>query len=123
MTLIRERILFPPYEFTSYGHVLEEERSWIGDINQHAAMKTLNSSSQLEIPAPPLLRSKRRRRSVTVASFAKPVSLGLLKAARMLESGAVFQKMSVAHSSVVQREIVLALWSHITNFPQLTCPR
>jgi hypothetical protein len=97
MTLIRERILIPPYEFTPYGHVLEEERSWIGDINQHAAMKTLNSSFQLETPARPSLRSKRRRRSVTVASCAKPVSHGLLKVARMLESGAVFQKMSVVH--------------------------
>jgi hypothetical protein len=97
MTVIRERIRPPPDEFTSYGHVLEEERSWIGDINQHAAMKTLNSSFQLETLALPSLRSKRRRRSVTVALCAKLVCHGLLKAAKMLESGAVFQKMSVVH--------------------------
>jgi hypothetical protein len=77
--------------------VLEEERSWIGDINQHAATKTLNSSSQLETPVLPSLRSKRRRRSVTVASSAKLVSHGHLKVARMLEYGAVFQRMSVVH--------------------------
>jgi hypothetical protein len=77
--------------------VLREERSWIGDINQHAAMKTLNSSFQLETLALPSLRSKRRRRSVTVALCAKLVCHGLLKAAKMLESGAVFQKMSVVH--------------------------
>jgi hypothetical protein len=117
MTVIRERIRPPPDEFTSYGHVLEEERSWIGDINQHAAMKTLNSSSQSVTPALRSLRSKRRRKSVTVASCGKPVSPGLLKADRMLEYGAVFQKMSVVHSSAVLLEIVLALWIHITNSP------
>jgi hypothetical protein len=123
MTVIRERIRPPPDEFTSYGHVLEEERSWIGDINQHAAMKTLNSSSQLVIPAQPSPKSKRRRRSVIVASFEKPVSLGRLKVARMQEYGADFQKMNVVHSSAVQLETVRALWSHITNLPYSIAPR
>jgi hypothetical protein len=123
MTVIRERIRLPPDEFTSYGHVLEEERSWIGDINQHAAMKTLNSSSQLVIPAQPSPRSKRRRRSVIVASSARPVSHGLLKAVRMRAYGADFQKMNVVHLSAVQLETVLALWSHITNLPYSISPR
>jgi hypothetical protein len=96
--------------------VFEEERSWIGDINQHAAMKTQNSSSQLATPDPPSRRSKRRKRSVSDASCAKPVSHGLLKVDKMLEYGAVFQKMSVAHSSDVLPEIVLAPWSRLTNF-------
>jgi hypothetical protein len=123
MTVIRERIRPPPDEFTSYGHVLEEERSWIGDINQHAAMKTLNSSFRLVIQARQSPKSKRRRRSVIVASSARPVSHGLLKAVRMREYGADFQKMNVEHLSAVQLETVLALWSHITNRPYPIAPR
>jgi hypothetical protein len=71
-------------------------------------MKILSSSSQSETQGQPLLRSKRRRRSVLVASLRMLALLGLLSQVRMLEFGEAFQKMSAAPLSVEQRVTVLA---------------
>jgi len=75
-------------------------------INQPAVMKILNSSSQLEILDQQLLKSKKLKKFVIVASLKNHVLLGHSRADKMLECGAVFQKMSVAHLSVALHVIV-----------------
>jgi predicted Ser/Thr protein kinase len=53
---------------------------------------------------------KKLRKFVTVAKLKSLALLGPLRADRMLEFGADYQKMNVVHLSVVQREIALAKW-------------
>jgi hypothetical protein len=102
----RERISVPPDKNYLLRAAIAKERSWIGDINQHAAKKIQSSSFQLEIPDLLSLRSKRRKRSVIAASLKMPASPGLSRADKMQEFGAVSQKMSAVLLSAVLREIV-----------------
>jgi hypothetical protein len=58
-------------------------------------MKILSSSSLLEIPGQLSLRSRKRKRSAIDALLRTLVWLGRWNLVKMLESGAVSQKMSV----------------------------
>jgi hypothetical protein len=50
---------------------------WIGDINQPAAMKIPSFSFPSEIPAQPLLKSKKLKRFVSAALLRSLAWLGL----------------------------------------------
>ena len=89
---------------------------WTGDINLPAATRILNSSFQSGTLARPSPRSKRRKRSATGALLKMPVWRGLLRAVRMLESGAAYRRMSVEPSNVEPPEIVPVSWSRATRF-------
>jgi hypothetical protein len=91
-------------------YAIRRGEPWTGDINLHVEKQILSSSSLLEILAPPLVRSKKPRRSAIDASLKSLAWPGHLSQVRMLEYGAVFQKMSVARSSVALHETALDLW-------------